>query len=154
MSTFIHPTDYDATVHRDILDSVTRSDASLLEICEDRAIAEMRSYMSGRYDCDAIFSAGIEVEQGEDGTERITDHRHPLILMMAIDIAVYHLFSIHNPQKMSQIRIDRYNRAIEWLHQVSRMQIAIEGAPTLSPDETASAAPMRFVSNPKRHNHL
>lgn len=154
MNNFIHPTDYDATVHRDILDSVTRSDASLLEICEDRAVAEMRSYMSGRYDCDQIFSADVEVTQCDDGTERVTDHRHPLILMMAIDIAVYHLFSIHNPQKMSQIRIDRYNRAIEWLQQVSKMQIAIEGAPTLSPEETASAAPMRFVSNPKRHNHL
>ena len=141
MNHFILPTDYDATVHRDILDSVTRSDASLLEICEDRAVSEMRSYMSGRYDCDQIFAA-----QGAD--------RHPLILMMAIDIAVYHLFCIHNPQKMSQIRQDRYNRAIEWLRQVSRMQIAIDGAPTLSPDETASAAPMRFVSNPKRHNHL
>ena len=141
MNNFILPTDYDATVHRDILDSVTRSDASLLEICEDRAVYEMRSYMSGRYDCDQTFAA-----QGAD--------RHPLILMMAIDIAVYHLFCIHNPQKMSQIRQDRYNRAIEWLRQVSRMQIAIDGAPTLSPAETASAAPMRFVSNPKRHNHL
>ena len=141
MNNFILPEDYDATVHRDILDSVTRSDASLLEICEDRAVAEMRSYLSARYDCDAIFSA-----QGTD--------RHPLILMMAIDIAVYHLFCIHNPQKMSQIRQDRYQRAVEWLQQVARMQIAIDGAPTLSPEETAAAAPMRFVSNPKRHNHL
>ena len=141
MNNFILPEDYDATVHRDILDSVTRSDASLLEICEDRAVAEMRSYLSARYDCDEIFAA-----TGSD--------RHPLILMMAIDIAVYHLFCIHNPQKMSQIRIDRYNRAIEWLQQVAKMQIAIDGAPTLSPEETAQAAPMRFVSNPKRHNHL
>ena len=141
MNNFIEIEDYDATVHRDILDSVTRSDASLLEICEDRAVSEMRSYMSGRYDCDAIFSA-----QGSD--------RHPLILMMAIDIAVYHLFSIHNPQKMSQIRQDRYNRAIEWLHQVAKMQIAIDGAPTLSPEETAGAAPMQWASNPKRQNHI
>lgn len=154
MNNFIRPEDYDATVHRDILDSVTRSDASLLEICEDRAVAEMRSYLSGRYDCDAIFGAGIEVTQCEDGTERVTDHRHPLILMMAIDIAVYHLFTIHNPQKMSQIRVDRYERAVEWLKQVSKMQIVIDGAPTVSDDAARAAAPMRWVSNLKRENHL
>ena len=141
MSNFIDITDYDATVHRDILDAVTRSDASIVEICEDRAISEMRGYLSARYDCNTIFS-----RQGKA--------RHALILMMAIDIAVYHLFCIHNPQKMSQIRKDRYDRAVEWLQQVSKFQIAIDGAPTLPEEETKASAPFQFKSNPKRHNHL
>ncbi len=42
MSNFINIEDYDASIHRDILDALTREDASLVEICEDRAIAEMR----------------------------------------------------------------------------------------------------------------
>ena len=74
--------------------------------------------------------------------------------MMALDIAIYHIFSIHNPQKLSQLRKDRYERAIEWLKAVAAGSISIEGAP-LAPIETQIAhQPFRIVSNPKRHNHF
>lgn len=127
MSNFISPTDYDATIHREILNALLRADSSdydpqIVEICEDRAIAEMRSYLNKTYDCDQIFSA-----TGAD--------RHSLILMFAIDIAVYHIFCQHNPYKMSKIRQDRYDRAIEWLKGVMNGDVTIDGAPTL-PDET------------------
>lgn len=141
MSKFIQIADYDASIHRDILDAVTRSDAGAVEICEDRAVAEMRGYLAARYDVDAIFAA-----EGEA--------RHPLVLMMAIDIAIYHLFSMHNPQKMSQLRKDRYDRAMEWLRQVARMQVAIDGAPQLPAEAAHAAAPFQMRSEPKRHNHL
>ena len=42
MSDFIQQSDYDASVHREILDSLTRNDEAIIEICEDRTIAEMR----------------------------------------------------------------------------------------------------------------
>ncbi|EJX00163.1 protein containing DUF1320 [gut metagenome] len=141
MSTFINPEDYDASIHREILDALVRSDEAIVEICEDRAVSEMRGYLSARYDVDALFAA-----QGAD--------RHPLVLMMAIDIAVYHLFCIHNPQKMSQIRVDRYDRAVEWLKQVSRRQVTIDGAPLLPDDTLKQQSPWLMRSNPKRTNHL
>ena len=47
MSKFIELSDYDASIHRDILDALTRNDDAIVEICEDRAIAEMRGYLSG-----------------------------------------------------------------------------------------------------------
>ncbi len=140
MSKFITPEDYDASIHTDILDRLTRSDESIIEICEDRAISEMRGYLSERYDVDAIFSA-----EGEA--------RHPLVLMMAIDIAVYHLFSIHNPQKISQVRQDRYDRAIEWLKQVAKRQISVDGAPALDTETAKQQSPWMMHSNPKRHTH-
>ncbi|MBQ4519831.1 MAG: DUF1320 family protein [Bacteroidaceae bacterium] len=93
MSQFINPTDYDATVHREILDALTRQDAAIIDICEERAISEMKSYLAPVYDVEAVFGA-----RGEE--------RHPLVLMMALDIAVYHIFCIHNPQKLSSIRQD------------------------------------------------
>ena len=71
MTQYIEPNDYDASVHREIIDAITREDNSILDICEDRAIEEMKSYMAGRYDVDRIFAA-----RGEE--------RHPLILMMCI----------------------------------------------------------------------
>jgi len=141
MSQFVNIEDYDASVHREILDALVRDDESLVEICEDRAIAEMRCYLSKRYDCDAIFSA-----TGDD--------RHQLILMMALDIAVYHIFCIHNPQKLSQVRKDRYERAVEWLKAVANEEISIDGAPLLSEEERAAKASLMFKSNRKRNNSL
>ena len=101
MSQFIELTDYDASIHREILDALTREDESIVEICEDRAVTDMRGYLSRRYDCDKLFSM-------------TGDERNQLVLMMAIDITVYHIFCIHNPQKLSQTRKDRYERAVEW----------------------------------------
>ena len=127
MNNFITLDDYDASIHREILDALLRhdsdiSDSAIVEICEDRAIEEMRCYLDKYYDCDAIFSA-------------TGANRHPLILMIAIDIAVYHIFCQHNPYKMSDIRKERYNRAIEWLKSVAKADITIDGAPKL-PKET------------------
>ena len=75
MSQFIELSDYDASIHREILDALTRNDEAIVEICEDRAIAEMRGYLGGRYDCDRLFSA-----TGPD--------RNQLVLMMLTDLAV------------------------------------------------------------------
>ena len=141
MSKFITPQDYDASIHREILDALTRNDNAIIEICEDRAISEMRGYLSTRYDADAIFKT--------EGAAR-----NELVLMMAVDIAVYHLFSIHNPQKMSQRRKDRYDRAMEWLKQVATLKITIDGAPKLSEEEQKKNSPWLMSSNPKRTNHL
>lgn len=142
MSLFIKTTDYDATIHREILNSLLRADSDdydseIIEICEDRAIAEMRSYMNKTYDCDAIFSA-----RG--------DNRHPLVLMFAIDISVYHIFCQHNPFKLSKIREDRYKRAIEWLKGIMEGDITIDGAPLLSDVELNSNSPWQIQADPVR----
>lgn len=127
MANFITIQDYDASIHKEILDSLLRVDAptydpQIVEICEDRAIAEMRSYMNKTYDCDAIFSA-----TGSD--------RHQLVLMFAIDIAIYHIYCQHNPYKISPIRQQRYDRAIEWLRGLQNGDITIDSAPRLPEDE-------------------
>ena len=124
MSEFINLEDYDATIHREILNAITRDSEDIVEVCEDQAISEMKSYLSARYDVEDIF--------GRRGAER-----HPLILMYAKDISLYHCFCVCNPMKMSEMRKDRYERAIAWLKAVSNSEIIIDGAPLL-PDETLS----------------
>ena len=146
MSQFITPEDYDASIHREILDALLRhdsdvSDSAIVEICEDRAIEGMRCYLSKYYDCDAIFSA-----TGSD--------RNPLILMMAVDIAVYHIFCQHNPYKMSEIRKERYNRAVEWLKAVAAANITIDGAPRLPEEELHANSPWQIESELLRPSHL
>lgn len=139
MANFINITDYDATIHKEILDSLLRKDSAsydpqIIEICEDRAILEMRSYLNKAYDCDAIFSA--------TGTDR-----HALILMFAIDITVYHIFCQHNPYKISKIRQDRYDRAIEWLKGVMKGDITIDGAPLLPAEELGDNSPWQIQAD-------
>jgi phage gp36-like protein len=136
MANFINTTDYDATIHKEILDSLLRKDSAsydpqIIEICEDRAISEMRSYLNKAYDCDAIFSA--------TGTDR-----HALILMFAIDITVYHIFCQHNPYKIAKIRQDRYDRAIEWLKGVMKGDITIADAPRLPDEEEKANSPWQI----------
>lgn len=139
MANFINIEDYDATIHREILDSLLRKesasyDPQIIEICEDRAVAEMRSYMNKTYDCDAIFSA-----TGDD--------RHALILMFAIDITVYHIFCQHNPYKIAKIRQDRYDRAVEWLKGVMKGDITIDGAPLLPEEDLSGNSPWQILAD-------
>lgn len=142
MANFIQTSDYDATIHREILDSLLRTesasyDPQIVEVCENRAIAEMRSYMNKTYDCDAIFSA--------TGTDR-----NDLVLMFAIDIAVFHIFCIHNPYKISKIRQDRYDRALEWLKGVMKGDITIDGAPLIEEPELGDNSPWQIQAEDVR----
>lgn len=138
MSTFIVTTDYDASIHSEILNAIVRNDPAIIEVAEDRAIEEMKSYLTSRYDVDNIFS-----RQGAA--------RHNLVLMFAIDMALYHLHSIHNPAKLPDVRVQRYERAIEWLKQVSKGMINPEGLPILTPQDEKGQ--FLFGSNQKRGNH-
>lgn len=142
MANFISTADYDATIHREILDSLLRKDAptydpQIIEICEDRAISEMRSYLNKYYDCDKIFS-----QSDAD--------RHPLILMFAIDITVYHIFCQHNPYKMAKIRQERYDRAIEWLKGVMKGDITIDGAPLIEEPSLGDNSPWQIQADDAR----
>lgn len=143
MDNFIEMRDYDASIHREILDSLLKGDAQsdpmLIEICEDRAVSEMKSYLSKFYDTEAIFSA------------RGTD-RHPLILMMCLDIAVYHIFCLHNPYKISEIRKDRYERAVAWMKEVAKGLVTIDGAPRKSEED--SSKPWQITSDTHRGTYL
>lgn len=141
MANFITTEDYNASIHQEILDAVIRSDATIVEVVEDRAIAEMRGYMSRRYDCDKIFST-----EGEQ--------RHQLVLMMAIDIAIYHLFCIHNPRMMSEIRVERYERAIKWLEGVRDGNITVDGLPEVASEVKDTASQFQIRSNRKRNNNI
>lgn len=138
MSQFIELSDYGASIHSEILDAITRNDESIIEVCEDRAIADMRGYLSKRYDCDALFSATGSA-------------RNQLVLMMLIDITVYHLFCIHNPRNISEIRKDRYERAVDWMKAVKR-GLDIDGAPLLASEERKANSRYGMRSNPKRVN--
>ena len=97
----------------------------------------MRGYLNKCYDCDALFSA-------------VGEERNQLVLMFALDIAIYHIFCQHNPYKISKIREERYKRAVEWLKGVMEGDITIDGAPQLPPAEVADNSPWQIESEDVR----
>ncbi len=119
MSQFITREDYGASIHAEILDAVTRSDETIVELCQERAISEMK-----------------------------------MVLMMAVDIAIYHIFSVHNPRTISEVRVERYKRALEWLRRVRRGDEDIDGLPELEAVDREKASQYLLRSNPKRTNNI
>lgn len=144
MNNFIQITDYDATIHREILDSLLREEAgssATVEVCENRAIATVRSLIGNRYDCDAIFAA-------------TGDQRNVIILKVCLDIAVYEIFCQHNPYKMSQIRKDRYDDAMTFLREVRDFDANIDGAPLLPEETQADNSRWQIESDCLRATHF
>lgn len=145
MNNFIQLSDYDATIHREILDSLLRGDAAegnaVIEVCENRAVATVRSLIGARYDCDAIFSA-------------TGDERNVLVLKVCVDIAVYEIFCQHNPYKMSQVRKDRYDDAMQWLRDVRDFNANIEGAPLLDEESRKDNSRWLIGSHPQRDTYF
>ena len=141
MSKFINPEDYEASIHQEILSDLIRNDQEILEICEDQAVEEMKGYLSGRYDCSKIFGA-------------VGEERHPLVLMMVKDIALYHIFSIHNPRNMSEIRVNRHERACQWMKDVQKGVVSVPDLPKLETEQAAATSLVQIRSNKKRINHI
>lgn len=143
MNNFIKIEDYDASIHREILDSLVRGNAdgnATVEVCENRAIETIRSLIGKRYDCDKIFAAQNE-------------QRNVLILKIAVDISVYEIYCQHNPYKMSQTRRDRYEDAMEFLREIRDYKENIEGLPLLPDESQASNTPWQIESNCLRATH-
>lgn len=52
-------------------------------------------------------------------TWKLSTARNPLIISTLMDLTLYHIHSRISPNNIPQIRIDRYEAAQEWLHEVS-----------------------------------
>ena len=139
---FITREDYPSSIRTEFLDRVIREDENILEIVENQAVAEMKGYLSARYDCDDAFS-------------KTGDGRNDLLLMFAKDIAVYHLCSIREGL-MTQTRIDRYERAVEWLKGVQKGEVTVDGLARVKEEAGSGSSSSEFQmrSDRKRINHF
>lgn len=104
---FITNDDYSVLVRNEIkdilLDNYTEAK---LRAAEQMAIAQVKNYLSGKYDVKTIFEA-----QGNE--------RNSHIVMVTLDCALYHLYTSTVPRKMPDIRSQRYQDAIDWLKLVA-----------------------------------
>lgn len=107
---YIDRNDYAVVIGDDALRTLARANDETRLNAELQAIEEISSYLRPLYDCDAIFAAE-------------PSRQNRLIVMCAVDIALYHLVA-SLPQKMGvEIRKERYDRAIRWLEGVQAGKI-------------------------------
>ena len=136
---FIDNEDYRVVIGDAALKVVSQSSPENIENAEAEAIEEISGYLRPVYDTEAIFSAS-------------GNGRNRLIVMYTADIALYHL-TASQPQKMgSEIRKERYERAIKWLEGVQAGRI-IPDLPLPASDDGSAGFGTSFHSFPKlRHD--
>lgn len=107
---FVTDEDYKVVIGDTALKAISQVSAENRANAEAEAQEEISGYLRPKYDCKAVFAA-------EGGA------RNRLIVMYTCDIALYHM-SAAMPQKMgSEVREERYKRAIEWLEGVQAGKI-------------------------------
>ncbi len=138
---FITEEDYRVVIGDTALKVVSQATEENRINAELEAREEISSYLRPTYDTAAIFLA--------EG-----DARNRLIVMYTCDIALYHLVSAM-PQKMgSEIRKERYDRAIKWLEGVQAGKI-IPDLPIATDEEGEQAGGGGITwgsQSPLRHN--
>lgn len=107
---FLTNEDYRVVIGDAALKTISQASPENVANAELEAIEEISGYLRPVYDTAAIFAA-----EGDD--------RNRLIVMYTADIALYHLVA-SQPQKMgSEVRKERYDRAIKWLEGVQAGRI-------------------------------
>lgn len=136
---FIDKEDYRVVIGEAALKVISQSSPENIANAEAEAMEEIAGYLRPVYDTDAVFSAS-------------GDERNRLIVMYTADIVLYHL-TASQPQKMgSEIRKERYDRAIKWLEGVQAGKI-IPDLPLKVSEDGSSGFGTSFHSSPKlRHD--
>lgn len=128
---FLTDNDFKVVVGDSALKAISQASDDVKDNAVLEAIEEMSGYLRPQYDVDKIFSA--------TGTQR-----HRQIVMYCCDISLYHMISAM-PQRMgSEVREQRYKRAIEWLEDVQAGKI-VPALPAATDDEgEETGSPIRY----------
>jgi hypothetical protein len=119
---FLVDTDYKAQVKDDILAMIIENTNSLRTDAELKTEAQITGYLRIRgYNTGAIF-----------GASGIARNAH--LVMIYIDMVLYHLHSRISPGQVPVTRSDRYSDAIKWLEMVSQGSLAPD-LPVLALDD-------------------
>lgn len=103
---FIEPNELKSVAYDYQLQQIVENDNDILLIGINAAIEEMSGYLSGRYNCTAIFTT-----TGPD--------RNPLIVELGKNIALWYIIRLANVDILHDKAKEGYDRAIEWLNKVA-----------------------------------
>ena len=135
---FLTEEDYKVVIGQSSLGVSTQEDPRTRERAEKQALEEIAGYLRPRYDIERIFSA-----EGES--------RNSHLVMIACDIALYHLCSSVNQRMGMDIRKERYDKAIKWLEGVCKGTI-VPDLPLAISEDGRSSSPIRYGSEPRNKN--
>lgn len=137
---FITQEDFKVVASEAALKVITQADDANADNAIQEAVEEIAGYLRPKYDCDKIFSA-----EGND--------RNRQIVMYAADIALYNMIAAQ-PQRMgSDVRKERYERAIKWLEGVAAGKI-VPDLPIVTDEATGEANTngVKWGNGPNRHS--
>lgn len=132
-----------ARITQSDLDYLTGGQETPLNEAELDAISEIGSYLTSRYDTDAIFAP-----------DQLEAAKFPIIKRMLADILLYNLHSSANPRNIPEFRIQRRDDAISWLKKVSdpRSNVSADFLP-LRDFGDRRGNDLTWNSKPKRENY-
>lgn len=110
---FLNEADYTALVRNEIKAALlgNYSDTKL-HGAENMAIAQIKKYISGKHPVEKVF---VDF----DPETEVTDGRDAFIVMLTIDLTLYHLYTSTAPNLIPKHRTERYADALEWLKGVA-----------------------------------
>jgi phage gp36-like protein len=110
---FITPQDYSVLIRNEIANELDlTTEQSAFKTAEGMAVSQMKNHLSGRYDIAAIFADAPAA--GEPDT------RDPYIVMLCIDITLYHIWAKEGGNRIPKTREARYEDAVKWLTAVQK----------------------------------
>lgn len=112
---FLTENDYSVQIRKEILHMLDDSqDKHAIRQAEDIAISQVKHHLSGRYDITELFN---------------TEDRDAYLIMLVIDLALYHLWSKKAPKEIPEYRAQRYQDAKDWLEKVGEGSIPTDLPP-------------------------
>lgn len=106
---FLKETDWDVQVRAEVARILDPTSAkSKFLAAEEMAVSQIKNHLSARYNTAEIFRPASDD----------SDERDKYIVMIVVDIALYHLWSKESPNNIPKTRELRYDDAIKWLEAV------------------------------------
>ncbi len=142
---FLEVEDYSVLIRKELKNIVEESEFDGIEAdvkrlqAEGMAISQIKNSLSGRYDTDAVFSA--------EGNAR-----NHYIVMISVDLTLYHLYTSVAPNLIPDVRSTRYQDAIDWLKDV-RKGDANADLPRWKDEAGEDQFDFRFGSERKNENN-
>jgi phage gp36-like protein len=118
---------------------ITEADNDILLMNIAAAEAEVRSYLAGLYDVEAIFSA--------EGSKR-----NPLLMELTKNIAVWYIVRLSNVDLIYKHAKERYDAAIDWLTKVADGKVAPD-LPAAPIDDNPAGSGVSWGSSGARNNN-
>lgn len=132
---FIDPSELDSHIYDYQIEQITGGDQTLPLTAISTAMAQVRSYLATRYDCDSVFAA-----TGAD--------RDALIVHLVKSLAAYHLVRLANPDAIYERYRDDYRDALDTLTRLAD-GTSVADLPRLQTTSGQPAGTLQLASNPK-----